>query len=287
MFKGGVVLFKGYIETKNKRATKKWKNEKLQSLEDVKNSEEYAGILAEDTILLDCDKQEQAEIIARIIKDKKINCKIIQTTRGKHFYFKGFSVNKCKTDYALACGLKADFKVGASNSYSILKYNGVERACEYDTGVYDDVPFFLKPIGKKEPEFLNMQKGDGRNSGLYGYLLTLQRNGFSKDECIEIVRVINQYIFDDRLDDAEIASITRDGAFKKEVFFQKGKFLHDKFGNWLVKEENIIKLNNQLHTYIDGVYRPGHELVEQKMIKHIPSIKDTQRREVLKYLNIF
>lgn len=133
-------LFRGYVKTKNKRATTSWGSGKLLSLSEVSKSDEYAGVLAKDTILLDIDNHVQAEIVAKIIKDKKIKCRIAQTTHGKHFFFKGYAVKKCHTGVDLTCTFQADFKVGYANSYAVLKYGGQERYIEYDTKEYEELP---------------------------------------------------------------------------------------------------------------------------------------------------
>lgn len=281
-------LFKGYIKTKNKRAISKWKNGNLLKLEDVQDNDEYAGILAKNTILLDVDNGTQAKIVAKMIEDLKINCKIIQTTRGKHFYFKNDgNLKNCKTGVNLACGLNADFKVGLANSYAVLKYGGVERSVERECENPDILPYFLRPIPKADVSFIDMKAGDGRNSALFSYILTLTRNGFTKKQSKEIIGMINEYVLEDKLDDDEIASITRDEAFKQPAFYNGSKFLHDRFANFLVGEEHIVKLNGQLHIYCDGAYCASRRKIEASMINHIPAIRDAQRKEVMKYLDVF
>ena len=53
----------------------------------VKTLPEYAGILATNTILVDLDDGEQAEILMKIVEALQLNCRVYQTTRGKHFLF--------------------------------------------------------------------------------------------------------------------------------------------------------------------------------------------------------
>lgn len=131
-----------------------------------------------------------------------------------------------------------------------------------------------------------MKDGDGRNSALFEYIIPLLNHGFSKQETRETIQIINEYILDEPLDTDELSSVLRDQAFKVESFFNRSKFLHDKFARFLVAEESIKKINGQLHIYIDGVYKANTDLIEGAMIKHIPSLKEAQRKEVLKYLNI-
>ena len=121
-------LFRGYVKTKNKKCTQKFANgEKLLTLEQAQSLPEYAGIIADGIILIDIDDKKQSELLMDIVEDLQINCRVYQTTRGKHFYFKNTKVMKCATGTKLACGLTADIKLGTKNSYAIMKYDNKER----------------------------------------------------------------------------------------------------------------------------------------------------------------
>lgn len=291
-------LFKGYVPTKDKKCLMKFKNvdvSDLQTYEQVSNLPEYAGILAENTILIDVDDYEQSEILMNIVEDLQLRCRVYQTTRGKHFLFNnknfnnGFIQETCKTKTALFCGLNCDIKVGHKNSYSILKFKNKERKILYDIfedEEYQDVPKWLLPA-KSPLEFLNMESGDGRNQALFNYILTLQSNDFSVEEARETIRIINKYILSDPLDDGEIETILRDDSFKKPVFFtKKGSFLFDKFATYIKNNNHIIKINGQLHIYKDGIYISGIKQIESEMIKHIPNLNRSKRAEVLTYLDL-
>ena len=84
-------LFKGYVPTKNKKCLMPFKNKTakdLLSFDEVKSMSEYAGILADDVILIDVDNQEQSDKLMDIVEDLQLNCRVYQTTRGRHFLFK-------------------------------------------------------------------------------------------------------------------------------------------------------------------------------------------------------
>lgn len=278
-------LFKGYVPTKNKKCLMKFKDndENLLSYEDVKNLDEYAGILAEDTILIDIDNKEQSEILMDIVEDLQLNCKVIETSRGKHFYFKNNGVTNCSTHSTLAIGLESDIKIGLKSSYAVLKFDGKERFVEWDSETYDTVPKWLTVV-KNVPKFNELGAGDGRNQELFNYILKLQSNGFTKNECRECINIINKYILKDKLSDSEIKTITRDEAFKSEVFYDGKTFLFDKFAKYLVSEYNIVIINGQIHIYNDGIYDYAQKIIEQKMIEKIPSLKSQTRNEILKYI---
>lgn len=291
-------FFRGFVPTKNKKCLMKFKNvsaDELQTYEQVKSLPEYAGILAEETILIDIDDYEQSETLMKIVEDKELVCRVYETTRGKHFLFKNTDADgrilqeTCKTKTSLACGLKSDIKVGCRNSYSILKFDNNERKIIYDKlddEEYQEIPKWLLPI-RHTMDFLTMKSGDGRNQSLFNYILTLQSNDFSVEECRACIKIINDYVLSDPLESSEIETILRDDAFQKPVFFGKrGAFLFDKFATYLKNNNHIIKINGQMHIYDNGIYVNGTKFIEAEMIRHIPNLNRTKRAEVLSYLDL-
>lgn len=281
-------FFKGYVPTKDKKCLLKFKgktSDELQTYEQVKNLPEYAGILADETALIDIDDFEQSEILFKIVQEMKLQCRVYQTTRGKHFLFINDKLETNKIRTKLACGLTADIKIGTKNSYSILKYNNEEREIIYDCDEYETVPKWLIPV-KSSIDFLEMERGDGRNQTLFNYILTLQSNDFSVDEARECIGIINEYLLKDKLDESELNTILRDDAFKKPMFFKNGKFQFDKFAIYLKNTHHIVRINGQLHIYHDGIYVPGQLDIEAAMIEHIPNLNRSKRTEVLSYLDV-
>lgn len=291
-------LFKGYVPTKDKKCLIKFKNataSDLQTYDQVKNLPEFAGILATNTILIDVDDYEQSEILMNIVEDLQLRCRVYETSRGKHFLFKNrdnsgeIIQETCKIHTQLACGLTSDIKVGCKNSYSILKYNDKERDIIYDIFEdedYEELPNWLLPV-KTNTNFFSLESGDGRNQSLFNYILTLQSCCFSNDEIRNTIRIINKYVLPDPLDESELDTILRDEAFQKPVFFnKKGGFLFDKFAAYLKNNNHIVKINDQMHIYNDGIYANGQKYIESEMIKHISNLNRAKRSEVLTYLDL-
>lgn len=282
-------LYKGYVETKNKKCVERFKGRTdFKTLDDVRNLPEYAGILSENTIFVDIDDSAQAETLLNIVEGLQLACRVICTSRGKHFIFKNHIQKTCRTHCTLGIGLTADIKVGYVASYEVLRVDGVDRFVEYDIedgAEYQEIPKYLLPV-KGKASFLDMAAGDGRNQELFSYILTLQSAGYSVEEARETIRLINRYVLKDPLPDAEIDTILRDEAFQKPVFFKNdGKtFLFDVFAEYLRQTDHIINLNGNLHIYRDGVYMSGNKEIEHIMIRHLPGLSDARRREVIKYL---
>lgn len=283
------MFFKGYVETKNKKCIEKFKGRTdFKTFEQVQSLPEYAGILAAETILIDVDDFEASEILFKVVKEYALTCRVYRTSRGKHFLFKNSGVPTNKTGCKLAIGLTADIKIGTRNSYEVLKYDNQNREILYDTAENEEaqqLPRWLFPV-KSKMEFLNMETGDGRNQGLFNYILTLQSNDFSVEEARETIRIINKFVLKVPLSDDEIETVLRDDAFKKPVFFMGSTFLFDKFATFLKNNNHIIKINNQLHIYKNGIYISGMAEIEAEMIQHIPGLNRAKRTEVLAYLDI-
>lgn len=281
-------LYKGYIPTKDKVPQAKYKDGKnLLDFEQVKNLPEYAGVLADDVILIDVDDGDQSEMLMDIVEDLQLDCIVRQTSRGRHFLFRNDGVEKCGTHVRLACGLTADIKIGKNNSIQVLKVDGAERFVEWDTDGRDlqELPKWLFPVSSKT-DLLHLDEGEGRNATLFGYILTLCNNGFTKDEARECLTIVNNHVFETPLPDEELEIIFRDEAFPAESFFNGRTFLHNNFALFLKNNNNVKRINGLLHVYNNGEYVAGYGRIEQMMIHHLPMLKAAQRQEVIKYLEI-
>lgn len=282
-------LYKGFVPTSGKRSTMPFKDktsEDLLTLEEVQKFPEYAGILADDTVLVDIDDGDQSKILLKIVENLNLKCRVIATTRGAHFLFKTNKPMSNRTHCKLAIGLTADIKGGGRASYEVLKYNGVERTVLYDNAPYQQLPKYLNPV-KTNVNVLSLCEGEGRNNALFSYILPLQQNEFTMDECRECIGIINDFVLTDPLSEDELKVILRDGAFNKPTFFtSRGSFLFDKFARYLVQSDNIIKINGKLYIYRDGIYQSGDDFIESAMIEHIPNLSQSKRKEVLSYLNL-
>lgn len=283
-------LFKGYVVTKNKQSIEPLKGRTdFRTLDEVENAPEYAGVLNDPIILVDLDDEEESDILLDIVEDKNLCCRVYQTTRGKHFLFKNYSVDNNKTRAKTGINLTADMKLGLRNSYEVIKFGGKKRKILYDktdeNGEYQNIPKWLTPV-KTNYDFYSMKPGDGRNQSFFNYILTLQTYDFTVEEARECIRLINDYVLGEPLSDQELDTILRDEAFQKPIFYQGKTLLHDRFARYLKNNNHIMRINGVLHMYKEGIYRPGTSDIESQMIKLLPGLKMAQRREVLAYLEV-
>lgn len=283
------MLYKGYVETKGKQTIEKLKGRtKWKTYDEVKGCNGFGGVLADDTILIDIDDADQSEIMMNIVEDLQLDCKVYQTSRGRHFLFKNTEIRRNRTHVQLAVGLTADIKLGSRLSYEVIKVDGEERFCEWDIepgGKYQQIPKWMFPV-KGVADFVDMDAGDGRNQALFNYILTLTSNDFTVEETRECIRILNRYVLKEPLSDDELEVILRDEAFQKPVFFMGSTFLFDKFAVYMKNMSHVVKINGQLHIYQDGIYTNGYREIESIMINTIPNLRKTQRREVLDYMEL-
>lgn len=279
-------MFKGYIPTRGKRPTESVKGRsQFYTMNEVKDLNEYGGVLDHNFIMVDVDDRVQSIILKQILDDLEIKYHSLKTTRGMHFYFLNTNVTSNAIAVTTAVGITVDIKIGTKNAVVPLKLDGVERELTISDEV-DPLPKFLTVV-KRLPDFFNMEEGEGRNQTFFTYILKLQGHGFIKDEIRECIRLINDYILKDPLSKSEIDTILRDDAFNKPSFFnEKGQFLFDKFAEFVRTEEHIIKINNKLHIYVDGVYSDKYADIEKALIKHIPTLTKSRRAEVISYLEL-
>jgi putative DNA primase/helicase len=258
----------------------------LMKLEQVKHLPEYTGVLADNVVMVDVDNEHETQILLNIVQSLGLKCKVNKSRKGGHFLFKTDQQMNNRTHVKLAIGITADIKCGSKNGLECLKIDGKEREVLYDTGDYQYLPKYLTPV-KSNMDVIGMGNGDGRNNALFSYILPLQKNEFTVDECKECIRIINDFVLDEPLSEDELQSVIRDSAFSKPQFFtSKGHFMFDKFANYLMKSDSIIKLNGKLYIYQDGIYQCGDEYIEAAMIEHIPNLSQSKRKEVLSYLSL-
>lgn len=265
------------------------RNPQLLSLNEVETFDSFSGVMHTNTVLIDADEEPHNDILQNIIKGENLAAYVTDREggRGIHMLMINSNTSLKKADKVmLACGIIVDFHPGYSLPYECLKFNGTERTPIYSKQPYKEMPKYSTPLPKCTIDFSNLGEGDGRNSTLFSYILTLQNAGFNEDDIKETIRIINTYVLSEPLEEKELEVILRDEAFKKQAFFIKNKFSHDKFAEHVRATYHVKKINNQLCIYDQGVYVPGSLAIERAMLQEISSLTDNQRKEVLKYLNV-
>lgn len=286
-------FYVGFVPLKNgtnkKEPTVAYTNKENHiDLQTAQGHKSFSAVLAKNAVLIECDDKENSDFLFRIIKGEGLGCLVSDREGGQglHSLFYNNGEMSTATKSMLACGIIVDIKVGERNGLECLKWQDKERMVLYHQNPYQEVPKYFKPIKGCNIDFTLLGEGDGRNSVLYSYILTLQRYDFSVDEIKECIRIINKYVLKQPVTDKELEVILRDEAFKKPIFFKGTTFLHDRFAEHIKRNYHVKKINGQLHLYKDGVYEPGYSGIEKAMYKEIPSLTDSKRKEVLKQLEL-
>ena len=298
-------MFLGYLSSNGKIPLSSVKD-KSNWLDEPPTDSDYVGILSSDYLQLDFDSEEDSKIALQIVDRYKLRCNILKTSRGIHLYFiddktiPSQSVNTFNT-----IGLLMDVGLGSKNRVIPLRttkdevkiklVNGkeVEEITKVTTtrewiqtyDVLDEIPAFFKPMGNRD---FGLKTTQTRNQTLFTYLLQLQMKGFTRSEIRKIIKIINDFVLYEPLSDSEINTITRDGAFSEKLFFgEKGGFLHDRFGDYMLSNSNILMIDGQLCIYTnEHLYSNNPDEFERVMLTKIPKLKDAQRKEVYKYIHL-
>lgn len=287
------------ILTNDKAPSHKFKTKAdTKTFKEVKDFDNFAVVVPKGFVVLDFDTEDDADAIVNIIEALDIKCRVIQTNRGVHVWFKSSEPMKNFIKSRLANGLYCDCKSGVNGdkrAYVVVKRDGEMRKPLRNVPLdeIEEIPRWLKPVSAPSGQFgfYGMTDGDGRNQELFNYIVYLQTKGFDRDEIRETIDIINMYVFADPLPEHEIKQITRDDAFKEDdeiemQVIQSDGFKHNVFGDRLIEEYNIITVNEQLFVYEDGFYQQDERIIERKMIEMFPAIRNTQRNEVLSYIRI-
>lgn len=297
-------LFKGYIPSNGKQPLSSIKDSSGY-LDTPPQEGDYLGVLKEDIIQLDFDTEEDARKAMAIVGEYKLRCDILETSRGIHLYFLADkSVKSQSVGVFNACGLKCDIGLGSKSRVVPLRVTKKLNVTQFVDGeavtttqlktttrqwlqTYSDLevlPSFFRPIGKID---YNLAKSSTRNQTLFNYILALQSHGFTKDEVRRTIKTINKFVLDEPLGEMEIDTITRDDAFSEELFFEKDRFLHDRFGNYMLTNSNIMLIDGMSYIYTtDNLYSSEPMDFERVMLEKIPSLKDSQRKEIYKYITL-
>lgn len=285
-----------YIILNDKTPTHPFKtSETTKTWDEVKEFDNVGVVVPKGYLILDFDTTSDAEIMFNIVKALKLKTRVMKTTRGYHFWFKQKYYEKNAIKARTAIGVILDCKNSNKRAYVKIKQDGAMREWVYTVPFkeLEEVPVWMKAVSSPSDKFKfkGMGSGDGRNQELFNYIVYLQTKGFTRDEIRETINMINEYVFDEPLDDFEISQITRDDAFKpdeeiQEQIIETKGFKHNEFGDKLIDNFNIITVNGQMYVYEKGYYQQDERIIERKMIELYPAIKNNNRSEVLSYIRI-
>lgn len=258
-----------------------------KSYEEVKDERDLGVLIEEPFVVLDFDDNSDFEIATEIVKDKGLSTRIMKSDRGGHIWFRNRSPLTNNVGINTPITLRVDIRSYGKMSYVKVKTKGKWREWLQDDEELDNLPKWLTPT-PHDHEFKDMKNTDGRNDALFAYIMTLTGKGLSRDEVRESIRIINQYVFKDALDESELETILRDEAFDDlhPAFFEKNRFQHHIFGDYMIMNDNIFVDSGRLYIYDDGYYSQDVSIIEARMLEYIPNLMNRQRQEALSYMRL-
>lgn len=286
------MVFRTYLKGNGKKSAEKHKGiEQVRTFEDASQFKSYGAILNDGFVDISFDSPELADSFMNMCKAAQWNCLVLENPDNKHIHTywkdtKGKIKKKGYTDAVLAVGLIADIHSG--ETYIPLCVDEVKREEIFDKDPdadYDEVPDELIPVNTTV-RLWEMREGDGRDSALYGYENVIASQVTKNAETLKrIVKNINQFIFAEPLSDSDIERITREEAIPQNI--PSRNFVFTDFGDDMIRQFNIKKIDNRLHIYHEGIYISNQNYIENAMVRTGgATLNSSKRTEVLKYLNI-
>ena len=277
------AIYRGYIEVKdNKHAVQPYKDgDPLLTLEEAQKCRSYAGVLADNVVLVDLDNNIHAEILLSIIQSYQIQCRIVRTGRGMHFLFFCHDVLMNRNHLQTAIGLTADYKYGLNCSYEILKFKGEERLVIADPDMIQTIPRWLYPKSEKtienNPDYVNIvglsqgsrdetlfkwstsnckRSKNSANTAPFNVLANIGKSEFDR-----LFEIINKFIFEEPLPDDEFKKFISQSKFEEKTGFARATEKKAKKGGEyrdlvmdLKESAKVQQFGKALYRLVDGKY---------------------------------
>ena len=283
----------------------------FKSITTLANTEpemEIGWLIPEGFIIIDIDDRTTADIVFKIIQDRKEKVMVVNTTRGIHIYARS-DYNHKTVQNITAIGAECDTIVHCKgNSFITTPFKNpkvnsskklIDRKVVYFNGI-EELPFWLTPIftrgGKHDDNFIQFPMVDARNDSYNRHLWRLKKTNLSPTQRAECIRLINTYVASQPLSENEMdATMLRDSNnedLPEEKFFtQNGAFQHDVMGKYLIDLLKIKKDYKSKLLYFynekEGIYVTNDDYIKGVMTQVCPSLKEFQKKEVLNFLSTF
>lgn len=277
-------LYRGYIKCNDdKTAAQPYKDgEQLLTLEEAQRFDNYAGVMTDNTVMVDIDDSGHAERLKRIIDAYDIKCRITKTRRGMHFTFFCNDQLMNHNHVETAIGLIADYKYGINCSYEVLKSKGKEREVLKDPEMIQSLPRWLYPksdrvIKSNDPDYVSIvglsqgsrdetlfkwntsnckRSKNSSNKTPFNVLANISKRDYDR-----LFTIINQFIFDEPLPEDEFQKFLAQKTFEEKTGFAKANEKKAKKGGEyrdlvtdLRDSAKVQQFGKALYRIVDGKY---------------------------------
>lgn len=283
------LIFKAYRKGKSAKVPA---NNTSYEYDEVKDLDNYGATCKDDIIDISVDDIEMFEHLLDLLEDLDIKTYVLYSPHGGHTYWRCEREKIDGANKLTAAGFVVD--IHSKGTYIPLKCDGElrEEAYDYELSEIPEVPNFLLPVNS-DAKLWQLKNGEGRNDALSKHIFAIHRSlHLQKEEIKEIIKITNKYVLADPVSMSELETIMRDETFTKldeDCFFSdKGKFLHNVFGDYLIQKYKIVMIDGQLHMFNGEIYEhvDENDNIFNAMIDEICYIKEASRVETLKYIRI-
>ena len=95
---------------------------------------------------------------------------------------------------------------------------------------------------------------------------------------------VSQLHIQGKLNKDEYLNAEKEIKFNKMQYYDDNKFLHDAFGDYLIRKYNIIKIEKRLYMYKEGSYISCEDALGTIIVNLIPNLSLNKKREVKDYI---
>lgn len=264
----------------------------FDTIKDTKNR--IGWVVPEDYIVVDIDKQEVASVVFKILNKRGIKFSYMKGRKGGHFIFKNNrGVKSISAGKPCALGVVVDIRC-MGKGYIILPENDTDRKWGTITNDVDDIPFFLVPQKnlKIQTDFMGMAAGAGRNDALHNHILALidYVNNLTIEEKAETIRIINEFMFADPIDEKELQqTVLRQDILDRQIDKDEDKGCYEeKLAKRIIQEKQIITCNEDCYIYNGKCYEKIEDVAVERIIHGDYNIgmKQKNRRECLQFIKL-
>lgn len=239
----------------------------------------------------------RSEAIIRLLDDLNIRYNGIKTDNGVHLFFRMSNdlEKKNMTRYCMI-GVKAEYKFPDSDDHIPLRIKRKERIFfkgSINNTDIDELPYFLLPLQQRKTEKsidLSFPEGN-RTQPLCSYLfLLVKRKGFSQEQAFNIIRYMNEYVFENPISSdilkSEILNESTVEKLKQAENERESKNLsHIKIGDEIIEKYHLIYNNGVFYAYENGVYKPfSDDKIRRYICENYPAAKINLKKEIIDYM---
>lgn len=95
---------------------------------------------------------------------------------------------------------------------------------------------------------------------------------------------VSQLHIQSKFNKEEYLNAEKEIKFNKMQYYDDNKFLHDAFGDYLIRKYNIIKIEKRLYMYKEGSYISCEDALGAIIVNLIPNLSINKKREVKDYI---